>query len=341
MNNVCIAVNICTYKRKKYISQTLEKLKSSLFFDKERKTAYLGSLYVYIVDNACEIEEIDSEHIQLRHNPRGNVGGSGGYQYGIELIRASQAEFTHVVFMDDDVEFDISCFYKLFDFLQKVDEQNVDRPVAGRMFRMDKRDIQYTAGEIWNMGNIEHVGFQKPLCEVEREPEVNLKAGAEYGGWWFCCFPYEFVKKNDIMPFFIHCDDVEYGLRCGRPPVIVKGVQVWHETFEYRQTPIMCYYDTRNPLFVNEKYQLYDQVANVLGDWKNKILYYHLQQQWNYAYFAIKGMIDFLRGINWLERIQPGKYHNKLQRASISRYKNSVMWRIAEYKFKKKYRLRG
>lgn len=339
MNKVCIAVNICTYKREKYITQTLEKLKCSLFFNKDIETDYFGSLYIYIVDNACELKKIESEHIQLRHNPKGNVGGSGGYQYGIELIRASSVDFSHVVFMDDDIEFDISCFYKLYDFLKSVDADNADRPIAGRMLRMDNRDIQYTAGEIWNAGNIEHVGFNKALCEVEQEPEINFNSGAEYGGWWFCCFPYEFVKENDIMPFFIHCDDVEYGLRCGRPPIIIKGVRVRHETFEHRQTPIMCYYDTRNPLFVNEKFHLSENASNVLADWKNKISLYHLEQKWDYEYYAIKGMIDFLKGMKWLTRIHPGKYHNKLQKAKISRYKNSIMWRTAEYKFKKIYKL--
>ena len=268
MNTVRIAVNICTYKRATYIQEILKKIKESLFFFYDSKTDYLDSLYVYVIDNACELNEIDSTHIKIKHNPKGNVGGAGGYQYGIELIRVSNIDFTHVVFMDDDVEFEISCFYKLFDYLRTVDKNNADRPVAGRMLRMDNRDIQYTAGEIWNRGEIQHIGFNKPMHEVNKELDVEADTGAEYGGWWFCCFPYSFVKENDIMPFFIHCDDVEYGLRCGKRPVIVKGVQVWHETFEYRQTPIMCYYDTRNPMFVNEKYQLLGDPLDVLMHWK-------------------------------------------------------------------------
>lgn len=341
MNKVRIAVNICTYKREGYIKNILDKLQSSSFFDRERQSGYQGMLYIYVVDNACELQEIESEYVHLKHNPKGNTGGSGGYQYGIEMIRASGIDFSHVVFMDDDVEFDISCFYKLYDFLQSVDECNADRPIAGRMFRMDNRNVQYTAAEIWNAGNIKHIGLNKALSEIDSEEEINYDSGAEYGGWWFCCFPYEFVKENDIMPFFIHCDDVEYGLRCGRAPIIIKGVQVWHETFEYRQTPIICYYDTRNPLFVNEKFQLGNNASNVLLDWKNRISLYHSEQRWDYEYYAIRGMLDYLKGINWLTEIHPGKYHNRLQKAKISRYKNSILWRVAEYRFKKKYRLRG
>lgn len=330
-------MNICTYKREESIRQILDKLKNSSFFDRGQQHTYFGALYIYIVDNACELEEVKSEYINLRHNPKGNTGGSGGFQYGLELIRASAVDFTHVVFMDDDVEFDISCFYKLYDFLRRVDSCNADRPVAGRMFRLDDRSVQYTAGEIWNAGKIAHVGFHKSMSEIEQEEEVNYEAGAEYGGWWFCCYPFSFVRENDIMPFFVHCDDVEYGLRCGRPPIIIKGVQVWHETFEHRQTPMMCYYDTRNPLFVNEKYQLADSASDVLLDWKKKISRYHLEQKWDYEYYAIKGMLDFLKGEKWLTGMHPGKYHNKLRKAKTGRYKNSILWRTAEYRFKRRY----
>ena len=339
MNRVSIAVNICTYKREKYIKKITDKIEVSLFCRNDVKSRYFGFLQVYIIDNGCELEESDSEFIHLIHNPRGNVGGSGGYQYGIEVIRNAEKDFTHVVFMDDDVEFDISCFYKLFDFLQMVDKENADRPVAGRMFRMDNRQIQYTAAEIWNAGNIRHVGLNKSIEEIQKEPDVEWNSGAEYGGWWFCCFPYEFVRENDVLPFFIHCDDVEYGLRCGRPPIIIKGVQVWHETFEHRQTPIMLYYDTRNPLFVNEVYGLDEDRQAVLDKWKQKISLYHVNKDFISEYYVIKAMDDYLKGLPWLYKVDPARNHSKLQKTKIYKVKNSVLWRIVVHKYRRKYKM--
>lgn len=340
-SRVCIAVNICTYRREEQLKRILDKLQGSAFFDQTGRSDYSGALYIYVVDNACELSEIRSEYVNLRHNPRGNTGGAGGYQYGIELIRLSRTEFTHVVFMDDDVEFEMSCFYRLFDFLQQVQGEDACRPVAGRMFRMDQKDIQYTAGEVWNAGSICHVGFNRTASEVDQEPEIIHESEAEYGGWWFCCFPYDFVKENDIMPFFIHCDDVEYGLRCGRQPVILRDVRVWHETFEHRQTPLMRYYDTRNPLFVNEKYLLNDDAARILSDWKREISAYHVEGKRDYEYYVIRGMLDYLKGTKWLYRIHPGKYHDKLKKARISRYKNAVLWRIAERRFRRRHNLQN
>lgn len=336
MRNVCIAVNICTYKREESVSRILGKLEASLFFG-EKTSACHGALYVFITDNAGEMTERESEHVRLKHNPRGNTGGSGGYQHGIGMIRESGIRFTHVVFMDDDVDFEIDCFYRLYDFLRTVDEENADRPVAGRMLRMDRPDVQYTAAERWNGGRIEHVGMNKSLQEIESGPEAEYNAGADYGGWWFCCFPWSFVKENDIMPFFLHCDDVEYGLRCGRPPVVLKDVQVWHEVPEDHRNPLICYYDTRNTLYVNEKYGLQPEPGQVLADWKAGISGYHVRREWDYEYFAIRGMYDFLKGKEWLYRIHPGRYHRRLQRAGGCRYKNAVFWRITKMRFQRKY----
>ena len=337
MRKVCIAVNICTYKREESLRHILRKLQDSLFFDGNTESVYGGGLYLFITDNAGEMEEMQSRHIRLKHNPRGNTGGSGGYQYGIERMRSSGIEFTHVVFMDDDVDFEPDCFYRLFDFLLNARGEDLERPIAGRMLRTDQPDVQYTAAEIWNGGQIRHVGFNKKLWEIASEPEAEFHAGADYGGWWFSCYPWSFVRENDIMPFFLHCDDVEYGLRCGRPPIILKGVQVWHEVFEHRLTPLTVYYDTRNALYINDKYGLEPDSERVLADWKAKISAYHVRREWEYEYYAIRGMYDFLRGTEWLYRIHPGKYHQKLQKARISRYRNSVLWRAAEYQFRRKY----
>ena len=93
MNRVSIAVNICTYKREKYIKKITDKIEVSLFCRNDVKSRYFGFLQVYIIDNACELEESDSEFIHLIHNPRGNVGGSGGVRmklYGRKSIAVHQ-----------------------------------------------------------------------------------------------------------------------------------------------------------------------------------------------------------------------------------------------------------
>lgn len=337
-NDVIIAVNICTYRRMQQVHKNLEKICHSAFFDKKAE-GYYGRLHVFITDNAGEWEESENTFIHIRRNPAGNTGGSGGFQCGIVSIRAYPIKFSHVLFMDDDVEFELESFYILFEFLRFAEKESRERPIAGRMFCADAPEIQYTAAEVWNGGDIRHIGFRKNIEEVEKEPAVEYCAGADYGGWWFCCFPYSFVAENDIMPFFIHCDDVEYGLRCEKKPIILKGVQVWHKTYEYRQNPIIHYYDTRNPLFVNEKYALLPEPQKMLESWKRKITRFHMKGDYASEYYAIKGMEDFLKGVNWLYAIDPERKHKRLQKAQIHKYINAILWRVTERKLRKKYHI--
>ena len=340
MNNVRIAINICTYKREQYLTKNVAKLLASEFFNEG--SSFYGGLHIFIVDNASEISLNENEFVHLIFNK--NNGGAGGFQRGLEEIRKYNNEFTHVIFMDDDVEFDISSFYILYNFLQKADEESFNRPIAGRMLDIDNPNIQWTAAEKWNSGNIEHVQFLRDISDIESEygqyepGKVDYDCGAEYGGWWFCCYPMSFAKNNDVMPFFIHCDDVEYGLRCGKTPIIIDGLHIWHQTWEKKYSPSMVYYDVRNSHFVNEKYGYLSSGDKVLVDWKENITKFHLQEQWDYEYAAIKGMDDFLKGIRWLYRIDPAKNHKKVASIKSNKLKNAIYWRYVEKKLKRRFR---
>lgn len=336
-NTVRLALNICTYKRPEQLKRNLDMLLSSHFFNNPEETDYYGKLEIFVTDNASEIEAIRGIH--LFHNQ--NTGGSGGFQRGIEEIRkydrsvTDSDHITNVIFMDDDVSFEMDAFYILFDFLKNVDKENADRPVAGRMFDKDNPDIQWTAAEKWNGGNIEHVEFLRDITD-SLNPYIKGKAildtGADYGGFWFCCYPMDYVRKNDILPFFIHCDDVEYGLRCGKSPMIIEGVHVWHETWDKKMSPTMLYYDTRNTLFVNRMYGWLPDRPELMRRWKAKITEYHNKNDLLSEYMVIRAMGDFLKGFKWLERTDGCRLNRKLVKTNTCRFKNAFLWRFVMLK---------
>ncbi|SDB32078.1 glycosyltransferase family 2 protein [Butyrivibrio sp. INlla16] len=356
---VTLALIICTYHRHEQIEKNVKKLMTMKFFD-SRESDYFRHLYIFIVDNeagegkALELEDCDSDFLKVI--PNRNTGGSGGFQKGLEYIRAVNAEFTHVIFMDDDADFLPETFYRLYALLTYMKPEYYNCSVAGRMFCLDYPTVQYTAAEIWNRGILQHVAFMEDMSkkdfsdngatfeESDLLPDtripLNFSGGADYGGWWFCCYPYEFCSKNDIMPFFIHCDDVEYGLRFlengGGRPIILNGIQVWHETAVYRQNPIIQYYDMRNPLFVNEKYGLMDYFE-MLEWWKARISSFHVCGDYASEYYTILALLDFMKGQEWLYKIDSELHHRKLMDKRISRYKNAVLWRIAERRFRERY----
>ncbi|MBO4908827.1 MAG: glycosyltransferase family 2 protein [Lachnospiraceae bacterium] len=306
MNQVRLALNICTYKREQILRKNLEVLKGSEFYN-PNNSHYYNKMEIFVIDNASELLLEEFPNLHLFHNP--NTGGSGGFQRGVEEIRKING-FTHVIFMDDDVTFEMSSFYLLYDFLETVDPENADRPVAGRMLDADNPNIQWTAAEKWNAGNIKHVEFLRDITDPAN-PYTPGKAvydvDADYGGFWFCCYPYSYVKDNDILPFFLHCDDVEYGLRCGKTPIIIEGVHVWHETWEKKMSSRMLYYDIRNSLLVNQKYGFIPTPNQSIDKWEKMINDFIVEGNFEYAFSVIDAISDFYKGLKY---IKPYKKNN-------------------------------
>lgn len=332
--DINISLIICTYHRNAEITHHLQLLENSKFYD--WKDVFYNRMRIIIVDNASELEERNDSKVCLLHNA--NTGGSGGFIRGIQEVRKKiDFKTTNVIFMDDDVEFMMESFYRLVALLCYLKEEYQNAVIAGRMFRMDKREIQYTAVEIWNSGDLIHIGENVDMTKSKHLLKINQLKG-EYTGWWFGCFPMEFVAENDPLPFFLHCDDVEYGLRHGGNPIVLNGIQVWHETYEYRQTPIIKYYDTRNVLYVNEKYGLSKDKLMLYREWKSAISKAHLEKDWITEYMMIRGLLDYMKGWNWLKSINSETYHKYMMKQKGKRWRNAFLWRYAALKFRKKYR---
>ncbi len=313
--------------------KNLNVLKGSEFFNPSN-AHYYNKMEIFVVDNASELSMELFSNLHLLYNP--NTGGSGGFQRGIEEIRKYN-EFTHVIFMDDDVSFEMSSFYLLYDFLEMVDAVNAERPIAGRMLDKDNPNIQWTAAEKWNSGNIKHVEFRRDITNLDNPyipGKVNYDADAEYGGFWFCCYPFSFVKENDILPFFLHCDDVEYGLRCGKKPIIIEGVHVWHETYEKKSNPTMLYYDTRNSLFVNDLYRLLPDKKTFIKSWMNAITKYHVKGDLISEYMVIKAVNDYLNGLRWLKKTDSESLNTRIHNISNNYIKNAIAWRFVYFRLK-------
>ena len=330
---VHIALNICTYHRNQEIKENIAQLRKSRFFN--RDDSLYHKLSVVVVDNGSELEKIKDSNIRLVHNR--NTGGSGGFKRGLEELRKWDVPISHVVFMDDDVEFVTESLYRLYALLSYLRREYWHEPVAGRMFRTDNRFIQYTAAEIWNKGELRHIGLNADMTQECQVLLCNENGGAEYGGWWFCCYPMEFARENDPLPFFIHCDDVEYGLRHGGTPIILNGVQVWHETYEYRQSLEMLYYDTRNSLIVNILYTEKNKEI-IFADWKEKITAFHVKNEFLSELIVIHAMHDFLKGRKWFLKKGKTRFKVNLQMSDESiKLINKIYWRYCKHLFLNKY----
>lgn len=306
LQKIKLAIVICTYKRQKELERTIATIKEQKEFLEEEW------IDITIIDNASELKNKYGNHITVYHNK--NTGGAGGFTRGMEEVVKNQNKFdaTHVLLMDDDAQLQFESIIRLRALLTYVKKKHIEKAVAGRMFRLDNPWIQYTALEVWNKGSIRHIGGTVDMRLKSSLWTMNDNKGGMYGGWWFECYPIEFIKKQKPIPFFIHCDDVEYGLRHGKTPIILNGIQVWHENFEHRVKPTIVYYDVRNSLIVNSIWEKSYVTKRLWRMWARRAVWLVTRKNYAEEYMALLGIKDYLRGFSWLYQVDSEQYHKQL-----------------------------
>ena len=337
--NIRIALLITTFNGTKDLARNLNVLKKSAFFSRE-VPGYLHHLYgcldIYIVDNKSRLPLKDEKHLKIFHNK--NTGGTGGFTRGITELRkrADSSGITHVIFMDDDVVLEAECLYRLFALLAGLKPEESLRPVAGRMFDLSEPGMQYTASEQWNKGYVRHLGHDLDMKKEECIEGLNSSSHEAsdhiYGGWWFCCYPYSFVEKNTPLPFFLHCDDVEYGIRCAQTPIILNGIDVKHDTPENKASSVLAYYDARNTMIVNAVYGLATS-EEMLEQWRNRLASFRDKNDHDGINMTILGMLHFLKGPEWFMNVDGEQLHKRLKRKNIHELKLIARTVQISYKF--------
>lgn len=349
IREIKISLVICTYQREKQLKENLERLSKSDFFRKGSERN--GKLCVRVVDNAGERKEQNEwkkenwntenwntknwneenwqkegknkengnkKNWHFYHNR--NTGGSGGFTRGIVESQKDRVRFpaTHILLMDDDVKLQLESLYRLYALLSLIKEEYFGEVVAGRMFCLDQKTVQYTAADIWNGGWIQHVGYNQDMVQRRYFYSMNRERG-EYAGWWFACFPMEYTIENLPIPFFLHCDDVEYGLRHGGQPIVLNGIQVWHETCNYRQSAVIHYYDVRNTAFTNTKIQYPKLKSHLIKCWFLGLLSNIRHRRWQQEYMKLLAIQDYAKGEEWLYQIDPEQNHKRICREAKRR----------------------
>ena len=87
---------------------------------------------------------------------------------------------------------------------------------------------------------------------VLRNDEMIPQPKNAYAGWWFCCIPVKFVRKDNLpIPVFVRGDDVEYSLRNKARFITLSGICIWHMGFTNKFNGAMEFYQVhRNSLML-------------------------------------------------------------------------------------------
>lgn len=245
VNKVNIAYCICSYNREEFIRRFVKEISS--------KTTELPISY-YMALNGDEYNIEYSKNFKTYKNR--NLGGCGGFTRC--LIEAKkQAQYTHYILADDDIEININAIFKTVSILRGIKPEYSDYFISGAMLSIDEPWLQYERVATLSSSGFTHFGGGQDtrdknvvLENTLAEPMIGL------AGWWFCVIPDKVLNEFKLpAPIFVRGDDVEYSYRCHRKILTINGICVWHVPFVKKYSEIMeDYYLVRNMLMLNLRY---------------------------------------------------------------------------------------
>jgi GT2 family glycosyltransferase len=313
-SNLKIAVVMCTYKRETYVHKNVKLLENH--FIKQRN--FVNKFEFFIIDNGRTLTSFNNPKIHLVSNK--NAGGSGGYTRGILEVLKRKNEFSHIIFMDDDVVIAPEVFERIYNFQVVANDNRLC--IGGSMLKLDTKHIQHENGAIWDDAIIR----LKPDLDLRTVKNIlfnEIEEHISYNGWWLFCFPTKNINDFSLpYPFFIRGDDIEWPLRLKLKIVTLNGICVWHESFENKFSPIPNYYSKKNEIILSLLYS--DNFGKI--DVIKQILRFSLKEAFCYRYknaqLILKAFNDLLQGPEHLKSINPEEKNLEIRNMGEKLMKN-------------------
>lgn len=316
---VRLALNICTYKREKYLLKNLSVLREN--FLHAPASGLYGQVEVFITDNGntIDVPSVTESGVHVFHNP--NLGGTGGFTRGlIEIMKLKKSlGITHVVFMDDDVEIEPESLVRTYAMLKYIKREYCGAFIAGAMLRLDRKYIQHENGALWKEGKCQFLGRGADLRNFSNVVLGEEEQNRDYAAWWYCCVPAEIVRTDNLpVPFFIHEDDVEYSLRNAKHIIALNGIAIWHEANEHRRVSSNEYYNLRNMLIVNALHCPHYSIRKMRRQVLTALLVAMSRFRYKDMGLIAQAVEDFCKGPKWLLKVDAAHYHQEIQRRGYS-----------------------
>lgn len=249
LQDVSLSIGLCTFNREESIAATMAGL-----LDLQQSEPALRRIILVNQGGVFRHEDLCA----LRNRPgvrvirQPNLGGSGGFARTIVATMEAAEPVTHHLLMDDDIRLDPRVLSRALRFLEHATDTIA---VGGQSIEMEDRQRLHEAGAMvrpdWLFAAI---GEGLPLDDSRSLKLWDRPFVPDYVGWWFCILPVAAIRKIGLpAPFFLHSDDVEYGLRlkaAGVPLLPLPGLGVWHSSVRFKHVGVMRYYDLRNMLIL-------------------------------------------------------------------------------------------
>lgn len=311
ITDVNIAVVICTFKRELFLLRNHRAIDEYI---RHQEILNTENIHFYIIDNGQTLDKSQIENAHTSLIPNQNTGGSGGFTRGYYEALHSGRNYTHILFMDDDIVLDCEMLLRVYGLLRVRKEKGL--AVGGTMIKLSDFITQHEAGAIWNGKQLISIGNGADLTKRENVFDISYYPKGNYNAWWFYCFPSDWQAKHGYpLQFFIKEDDIEYSLRCADTIAILNGIAVWHEDFEGKYDGFQEYYIKRNELILTsvnaqKPYAIF-QVRKLIFCVMRQVVYH----RYFLADIVIRAYDDYLKGWEHFKNTDTAKLNIELMDA--------------------------
>lgn len=305
VNDVRIALCTTTFKNEKYIIPNISLVKNGIAAE---GAPFADNFHMFVVDNgrSLDVDALSDDVVTVLPNP--NTGGSGGFARGMMAATEHPGEFTHVIVMDDDVSIMPESLIRTFNLLSLARGKYKDAFINGAMLSLEDpirqfEDVSHVVDTAVYARLKQDLDVSK-LSDILLNERQDIEVSKAYGAWWYSCIPVEAILKNGLpVPFFIRCDDVEFGMRNNPVYMTMDGICVWHASFEGRfRASVDCYQYTRNFLAMiamddcaKESWAIMRAKRNVRMNLRD--------YDYAAAELTLDGLEDYLKGPEYLETL--------------------------------------
>lgn len=302
INPVRLALCTTTFNNERYILPNIDLVRAGIAAE---GGAIASNFHLFVVDNGRTLDAPGLTHDIVTVLPNPNTGGAGGFARGMMAATEIPGSFTHVLLMDDDVRVMPESFIRTFNLLSLAKGRYRDAFINGAMLSLEEpsrqyEDVSHVVDTAVYRKIKDDMDVSDPVQLVENE-RIDVEVDRAYGAWWYSCIPVSAIEKNGLpAPFFIRCDDVEFGMRNRPVYMTMNGIGVWHASFEGRyRASVDCYQYERNFAAMiamddccSERYFVMRLNRDIRGKLRD--------MDYVSAEFLLQGFEDYLKGPEFL-----------------------------------------
>lgn len=297
-----LALSTTTFQKEEYVIPNIEAIKKNILNSED---AIAEAFHMFVIDNGrtLDADSLSNDGVTVLPNP--NTGGSGGFARGMIEALASEEGFTHVLLMDDDVKVSPESLKRTFNLLSLTNDAYMDANINGAMLEIGCPNKQYEdVSHVRADGLYERLKgelFVDDLADIAVNEIIDIEVPDAYGAWWYSCIPISRIKKCGLpLPFFIRCDDVEYGVRCQPIYMSMNGICVWHEGFGSKFRPAFDIYQfVRNFLIMTALHERSNE-SLFLARWSRTLRLYLRAMAYESAEILVSAFEDYMQGPEFL-----------------------------------------